>query len=62
MHKNGITHTLVPPYHNQSIVAAERSVRVVKDALVKQVLEGKQGNYTKHGLIAKFLFRYRTTP
>ena len=36
-------------------------MRVVKDALVKQVLEGKQGISMKHRL-ANFLFRYRTTP
>ena len=34
---------------------------VVKDALVKQVLEGKNGISMKHRL-ANFLFRYRTTP
>ena len=61
MRKNGIKHTLVPPYHPQSNGAAERSVRVVKDALVKQVLEGKKGISMKHRL-ANFLFRYRTTP
>ena len=61
MQKNGIKHTLVPPYHPQSNGAAERSVRIVKDALVKQVLEGKQGISMKHRL-ANFLFRYYTTP
>ena len=61
MRENGIKHTLVPPYHPQSNGAAERSVRVVKDALVKQVLEGKKGISMKHRL-ANFLFRYRTTP
>ena len=40
MNKNGIKHTLVLPCHPQSNEAAERSVRVVKDALIKQVLEG----------------------
>ena len=59
--KNGIKHTLVPPYHSQSNGAAEMSVRVVKDALVKQVLEGKKGVSMKHRL-ANFLLRYRTTP
>jgi len=61
MRKNGIKHKLVPPYHPQSNGAAERSVRVVKDALFKQVLEGKKGIPMKHGL-GNFLFRYRTTP
>ena len=61
MSKNGIKHTLVPPYHPQSNGAAERSVRVVKEALVKQVLEGKTNMSIKHRL-ANFLLRYRTTP
>ena len=56
MNKNGIKHTRVPPYHPQSNGAAERSVRVLKEALVKQVLEGRS---IKHR-IADFL--YRTTP
>ena len=61
MQKNGIKHTLVPPYHPQSNGAAERSVRVVKDALGKQVLRGKQGISMRYRL-ANFLLRYRTTP
>ena len=36
-------------------------MRVVKDALVKQVLEGRQGVSMKQRL-ANFLFRYCTTP
>lgn len=59
--KNGIKHTLVPPYHPQSNGAAERAVRVVKEALLKQVIQGTKGMSMKHRL-ANFLFRYRTTP
>ena len=60
MGKNGIKHTLVPPYHPQSNGAAERSVRVVRKALVKQVLEGNRARPMEHRL-ADFLLRYRTT-
>ena len=61
MTKNGIKHTLVPPYHPQSNGAAERSALVVKEALVKQVLEGNKSGSMKHRLV-DFLLRYRTTP
>ena len=40
MRRNGIKHTLVPPYQLQSNGTVKRSVRVVKEALVKQVIQG----------------------
>jgi len=60
MLKNRVKHTLVPPYHPRSNGAAERSVRVVNDALLKRVLKGKKGVFLKHRH-ANFLFWYRTT-
>ena len=59
--KMGTYPSLVPPYDLQSNGAAERSVRMVKEALVKQVLEGNRARPMEHGL-ADFLLRYRTTP
>ena len=60
MRQNGIKHTLVPPYHPASNDAAERSVRVVKEALEKQVLQRIGSMTMKHGL-ANFLIKYRST-
>ncbi|KAL5014615.1 hypothetical protein ScPMuIL_008885 [Solemya velum] len=61
MIKNGIKHTLVPPYHAASNGAAERSVRIVKESLAKQVFANKKGMSMKHRL-ANFLIKYRSTP
>ena len=59
--RNGIKHTLVAPYHPASNGAAERTVRVVKEAFTKHVVEGCQERSLKHR-IADFLLRYRVTP
>ena len=53
MHKNGIKHTLTPPYHPQSNGAAERAVRIVNP---RTGFRGKQKGI-KHRL-ADFLLRY----
>ena len=59
--KMGTYPSLVPPYDLQSNGAAERSVRMVKEALVKQVLEGNRARPMEHRP-ANFLLRYHTTP
>ena len=61
MSKNGVKHTLVSPYHPQPNGAAERSVRVVKEALVNKVLEGNRAWSLKH-MLDDFLLKSRTTP
>ena len=61
MKQNGVKHILVPTYHPASNGAAERSVRIVKEALKKQVLTGNSNLSMKHRL-ANFLLMYRTTP
>ena len=57
--QNGIKHILVPPYHPASNGAAERSVRMVKEALEKQVLQGIGGMTLKRTL-ANVLIKYRS--
>lgn len=61
--KNGIKQTLVPPYHPASNGAAERSVQILKRALVKQVLEASgQPSITLQHRLSNFLLMYRVTP
>ncbi|KAJ8356836.1 hypothetical protein SKAU_G00196300 [Synaphobranchus kaupii] len=62
MKQNGIKHTLVPAFHPASNGAAERSVQILKRALLKPVLEekGKSPISLKHRL-ANFLLRRATT-
>ena len=61
MRQKGNMHTLVPSYHPASSGAAERSVRVVREALEKHVLQGI-GRMTKKHRLANFLIKYRSTP
>ena len=61
MKQNGIKHILVPAYHPASNGAAERSVRIVKEVLRKQVLSGGS-KYNMKQRLANFLLKYRTTP
>ncbi len=62
MTKNGVKHTKVAPYHPASNGAAERSVQILKKALDKQKMDGRQkGLPLKHG-VANFLLKYRNTP
>lgn len=61
MKLNGIKHVLMPAYHPASNGAAERTVRVVKEALLKQVIEGCKHKTIKHRM-ARFLLKYWTTP
>ena len=58
--QNGIKHILVPPYCPASNGAAERLVRVVKEVLEKQVIQGTGGMTMKHRL-ANLLITYRST-
>jgi len=64
LRSNGIKQTLVPAYHPASNGAAERSVRTVKAALMKQVI-GEEVLHTNLSLqhrLANFLLMYRSTP
>jgi transposase InsO family protein len=61
LEKNGIRQILVAPYHAASNGAAERAVKLFKEAFTKQVIEGVRSMSLKHR-IANFLFKYRSTP
>ena len=59
--RNGVRHTLVPPYHPASNGAAERSVQILKRNLEKQVLQ-KGAFLPMARRLANFLYAYRNTP
>ena len=61
---NGVKHTRVPPYHPASNGAAERTVQIVKRALVKQMLDQnpKKRQLSLSHKLANFLITYRNTP
>ena len=62
--QNGIKHTLVPPYHPASNGAAERTVQIVKKALMAQVLsvQTHSRQLSLEHRLANFLLMYRSTP
>lgn len=62
--QNGVKQTLVPPCHQSSNGAAERTVQMLKQALQKEaerVRRGAPKRSSKHQL-ANCLFQYRNTP
>ncbi|KAL9976939.1 hypothetical protein ACROYT_G014286 [Oculina patagonica] len=61
---NGVKQTLVPPYHPSANGAAERTVQILKQALLKHaesVRRGGKKRALKHQLVNR-LFQYRNTP
>ncbi|XP_033099940.1 uncharacterized protein K02A2.6-like, partial [Anneissia japonica] len=64
MNRNGIIHKRVAPYHPASNGAAERTVQIVKKALIKQLLypNPRKRNLSLHHKLANFLITYRNSP
>ena len=60
LQRNGIRHTLVPPYHPASNGAAERCVQSLKSMLLKCVLDTSLTIDIEHRL-SNWLLRYRNT-
>ena len=54
---NAMKQTLVPRYHPASNGAAERSVRLLKQALLKDILEAKYGRISLQHRLASVLLR-----
>ena len=62
--QNGITHTLVPPYHPASYDAAQRTVQIVIKTIMAQVLsvQTRSRQLSFEQRLASFLLIYRSTP
>ena len=59
---NAIKQTLVPPYRPASNGAAERSVGLLKQAILKDILEAKYGGLSLQHRLASVLLWYRNIP
>ena len=65
LNRNGVKHTLTPPYHPSSNGAAERSVQIVKNNLKKHLVAEKkhlEPKLTTKQRLDNFLLTYRATP
>ena len=65
LNRNGVKHTLTPPYHPSSNGAAERSVQIVKNNLKKHLVAKQkhlEPKLTFKQMLDNFLLTYRATP
>lgn len=62
LERNGIKNTAVPAYHPASNGAAERSVQILKQVLMKDVLEAEEDSSVTQSQTCKFPAHVPPTP